>query len=94
MAATLVSCGSTPSRPVPWLAARDSANDSVLTLSYALDSCQNLDRVEAAYGRAVVTVTVFAVSNNVACTEVRLVRQVDVPLRERLAGRLVRDGAR
>jgi len=93
IAATLAACGSTPSRSVPWLAVQDSANDSSLTLSYALDSCQSLDRVEVAYGRAAVTVTVFAVSNDVACTGVRFVRPVDVPLRERLAGRLVRDGA-
>jgi hypothetical protein len=94
IAATLVACGSTPSRRVPWETVRDSANDSFLTLSYGLDSCQDLDRVEVGYARAAVTVTIFGVSNGRACTGLRFVRSVDVPLRQRLAGRRVEDGAR
>ena len=63
-------------------------------MTYGLDSCQDLDRVEVAYSRSAVTVTVFAVPNHNACTGLRFVRTADVPLREALAGRAVLDGAR
>ena len=54
-------------------------------MTYGLDSCQDLDRVEVAYSRSAVTVTVFAVPNQNACRGLRFVRTVDVPLREALA---------
>ena len=76
-----------------WQTVRDSADDVNLAVTYALDSCQDLDRVEVAYGRADVTVTVFAVSNGRPCTGVRFLSSVDVPLHQPLAGRRVRDGA-
>jgi hypothetical protein len=63
-------------------------------LTYALDSCESLDRIEVAYARTSVTVTVYATSNRNACTGLRFARSVDVPLREGLGGRQVVDGAR
>jgi len=91
--AILLACGATPSRPVSWQSVQVGATDRSLTLAYGLDSCQDLDRVEVAYSRTAVTVTVFAVPNKSACSGLRFVRTVDVPLREALAGRVVKDGA-
>jgi hypothetical protein len=94
LAAALAACGASASKPVTWQTVRDSADDRNLALTYGLDSCQDLDRVEVAYARADVTITVFVVSNGRVCTGVRFLRSVDVPLHQPLAGRPVRDGAR
>ncbi|HEV2686068.1 MAG TPA: hypothetical protein VGW79_05475 [Actinomycetota bacterium] len=89
-----MACGGTVARPIAWQAARDAANDKSLTLTYGLDTCQSLDRIEVEYGRSSVTVTVFEVPNHSPCTGLRFARTADVPLRGPLAGRSVVDGAR
>jgi hypothetical protein len=94
IACALASCSTTPSAAVPWESARDAKSDLSLSITYALDSCQDFDRIEIAYSRSAVTVTLFVVSNHSTCTGLRFVRSVDVPLREALAGREVVDGAR
>jgi hypothetical protein len=94
IASLLVACATRSSRPIPWQTATDSAGDADLSVMYALDTCQDLDRIEVAYSLDAVTVTVFTVSNDRACTGVHFIRSADVPLRERLAGRAIRDGAR
>ena len=94
IAFVLVACGTTPSKPVAWEAAHVTSTDQSLTVTYGLDSCQDLDRIEVAYSRSAVTVTIFAVPNHNACRGLRFVHTVDVPLREPLAGRNVLDGAR
>ena len=92
-ASVFIACGTTSSTPVAWEGAQVTPTDRSLTVTYGLDSCQDLDRVEVAYSRSAVTVTVFAVPNQNACRGLRFVRTVDVPLREPLAGRDVLDGA-
>jgi hypothetical protein len=94
MASVLVACGSISSKPVEWQTAQDASNDQSLKISFGLDSCQDFDRAEVAYSRTAVTVTLFAVPNHNTCTGLRFVRTVDVPLRQSLAGRDVRDGAK
>ena len=94
IASAFVACSTTPSTKVPWESARDAKSDRSLTITYALDSCQDFDRIEIAYSRSAVTVTLFVVSNHSTCTGLRFVRSVDVPLREPLAGREVVDGGR
>ena len=94
IASALVACSTTPSAKVPWESARDAKSDRSLTITYALDSCQDFDRIEIAYNRSAVTVTLFAVTNHSTCTGLRFVRSVEVPLREALAGRDVLDGGR
>lgn len=91
--AILLACGANLSKPIPWQSVNVGTTDSSLTLTYGLDSCQDLDRIEVAYSRSAVTVTVFAVPNKSACSGLRFVRTVDVPLRAALAGRAVKDGA-
>ena len=94
LALLLVGCGGDGSKAVAWQTVRDAASDTSLTLTYALDTCQSLDRIEVAYSRTSVTVTVFEVPNHSACTGLRFVRSVEVPLRAPLAGRAVVDGVR
>jgi hypothetical protein len=93
VATGLPACSSSSSHAITWQTARASLDDQQLTVGYASDVCQDLDRVEVAYGKADVTVTVFAVSNDRACVGVRFPQAVQVPLRQSLAGRIVRDGA-
>ena len=94
MAWVLVACGSISSKPVEWQTAQDAANDRSLKITYGLDSCQDFDRAEVAYSRTAITVTLFAVTNHNACTGLHFVQSREVPLRQALAGRAVRDGAR
>ena len=94
IATVLVACGTTSSKPVAWEAAQITSTDQSLTVTYGLDSCQDLDRIEVSYSRSAVTVSIFAVPNHNACRGLRFVHTVDVPLREALAGRDVLDGAR
>ena len=93
-ASVFMACGTASSTPVAWEAAQVTPTDRSLTVTYGLDSCQDLDRIEVGYRRTAVTVTIFAVPNHNACRGLRFVRTVDVPLREPLAGRDVLDGAR
>lgn len=93
LALFLMACSASASKPVAWQTVRDAANDKSLTLTYGLDTCQSLDRIEVAYGRSSITVTVFEVPNNTACTGLRFARTADVPLRGPLGGRTVVDGA-
>ena len=93
LAFLLVACNGIAARPIAWQAVRVAANDKSLTLTYGLDTCQSLDRIEVAYDRSSVTVTVFEAPNHSACTGLRFARTIVVPLRGPLGGRTVVDGA-
>ena len=93
LALLLVACGGIVAKPVAWQAVRVGANDKSLTLTFALDTCQSLDRIEVAYGRSSITITMFEAPNHSPCTGLRFARPTDVPLRVPLGGRTVVDGA-
>src|SRR5947208_523811 len=86
MASVLVACGSISSKPVAWQSVQVASDGRGLKMIFGLDSCLDFDRAEIGYGRTAVTVTLFAVANHNACTGLRFVRTVDVPLRQALAG--------
>lgn len=83
-------------RPVDWHQA-EVLDERTLRVRFwgGVEECYGVARVEVEYGLEAVTVTVYQgrVPTAEVCIEVAVLKAVDVPLEEPLAGREIRDGA-
>jgi hypothetical protein len=91
--------GQLNARAIGWEKAKVRADDRSVDVIYwsGVEPCYVLDRVEVAYGRDAVEITLFEGSSpddqDTACIEIALQKRVVVELEELLDGRKLKDGS-